>query len=78
MDVGGGHGSVMSAITAKYPHIKGINFDMPHVVQTAPSIPGVEHVRGGRHVQAGDPAQGRQHHHEGTYRARAILALGLT
>ena len=46
MDVGGGHGSVMAAITAKYPHIRGINFDMPHVIQTAPSIPGVEHVGG--------------------------------
>eukprot|EP00243_Klebsormidium_subtile_P001187 TRINITY_DN12065_c0_g1_i2.p1 TRINITY_DN12065_c0_g1~~TRINITY_DN12065_c0_g1_i2.p1 ORF type:complete len:257 (+),score=52.42 TRINITY_DN12065_c0_g1_i2:304-1074(+) len=46
LDVGGGHGSVMAAITAKYPNVKGLNFDQPHVIQTAPSFPGVEHVSG--------------------------------
>ncbi|GAQ83697.1 O-methyltransferase family protein [Klebsormidium nitens] len=46
MDVAGGHGSVLAAITAKYPNIKGINFDQPRVIQTAPSIPGVDHVSG--------------------------------
>ncbi|GLJ29166.1 hypothetical protein SUGI_0575060 [Cryptomeria japonica] len=29
-----------------YPHVRGINFDLPHVVQTAPAIPGIEHVEG--------------------------------
>ncbi|GAQ83703.1 O-methyltransferase family protein [Klebsormidium nitens] len=46
MDVGGGHGALLAAITAKYPNIKGINFDQPHVIQTARSIPGVELVSG--------------------------------
>lgn len=46
MDVGGGHGPLMAAIAAKYPNIKCLNFDQPHVIQTAPSIPGVEHVAG--------------------------------
>ncbi|KAF9620352.1 hypothetical protein IFM89_011087 [Coptis chinensis] len=46
VDVAGGIGTAISIITARYPAIKGINFDLPHVVQTAPSYPGVEHVGG--------------------------------
>ncbi|KAG7994849.1 hypothetical protein I3843_01G079500 [Carya illinoinensis] len=46
VDVGGGLGGALNLITSKYPHIKGINFDLPHVVQQAPSYPGVEHVGG--------------------------------
>ncbi|KAF9612270.1 hypothetical protein IFM89_038840 [Coptis chinensis] len=45
-DIGGGIGIAVSMITAKYPLIKGINFDLPHVVQQAPTYPGVEHVGG--------------------------------
>ncbi|XP_058179058.1 caffeic acid 3-O-methyltransferase-like [Rhododendron vialii] len=46
VDVGGGLGVSLSLITAKYPHIKAINFDLPHVIQQAPPYPGVEHVGG--------------------------------
>nr|AID68566.1 caffeic O-methyltransferase [Punica granatum] len=46
VDVGGGTGAVLSMIVAKYPSIKGINFDLPHVIEDAPSLPGVEHVGG--------------------------------
>lgn len=46
VDVGGGTGAVLSMIVAKYPSIKGINFDLPHVIEDAPSYPGVEHVGG--------------------------------
>uniref|UniRef100_A0A7N1A4W5 O-methyltransferase C-terminal domain-containing protein n=1 Tax=Kalanchoe fedtschenkoi TaxID=63787 RepID=A0A7N1A4W5_KALFE len=46
VDVGGGLGVSLSMITSKYPHIKGINFDLPHVIQHAPSYPGLEHVGG--------------------------------
>ncbi|KAF3439777.1 hypothetical protein FNV43_RR18055 [Rhamnella rubrinervis] len=46
VDVGGGLGLTIHLITETYPHIKGINFDLPHVVQNAPSYPGVEHVGG--------------------------------
>uniref|UniRef100_A0A7N0SX75 Caffeic acid O-methyltransferase n=1 Tax=Kalanchoe fedtschenkoi TaxID=63787 RepID=A0A7N0SX75_KALFE len=46
VDVGGGLGVSLSMITSKYPHIKGINFDLPHVIKHAPSYPGVEHVAG--------------------------------
>ena len=46
VDVGGGLGVTLNMITSKYPSIKGINFDLPHVLEHAPSYPGVEHVGG--------------------------------
>ncbi|XP_028806613.1 caffeic acid 3-O-methyltransferase [Neltuma alba] len=46
VDVGGGTGAVISMIVSKHPSIKGINFDLPHVIEDAPSYPGVEHVGG--------------------------------
>ncbi|XP_043714884.1 caffeic acid 3-O-methyltransferase-like [Telopea speciosissima] len=46
VDVGGGLGENLYLITSKYPTIKGINFDLPHVIADAPSYPGVEHVAG--------------------------------
>nr|WMX25283.1 O-methyltransferase OMT5 [Lophophora williamsii] len=47
VDVGGGNGATLSMILSKYPKIKGINFDQPHVVADAPvSHPGLEHVGG--------------------------------
>ncbi|KAK8693227.1 hypothetical protein V6N13_070821 [Hibiscus sabdariffa] len=46
IDVGGGVGTNLKLIVSKYPHIKGINFDLPPVVKDAPNIPGVEHVGG--------------------------------
>jgi caffeic acid 3-O-methyltransferase len=41
VDVGGGLGVNINLITTKYPQIKGINFDLPHVIQSAPSYPGM-------------------------------------
>uniref|UniRef100_A0A2N9F5J4 caffeate O-methyltransferase n=1 Tax=Fagus sylvatica TaxID=28930 RepID=A0A2N9F5J4_FAGSY len=46
VDVGGGIGVTLNIITSKYPQIKGINFDLPHVLADAPAYPGVEHVGG--------------------------------
>ncbi|KAL4376723.1 hypothetical protein GQ457_02G001610 [Hibiscus cannabinus] len=46
VDVGGNLGTTLHHITSKYPDIKGINFDLPHVIERAPSYPGVEHVAG--------------------------------
>ncbi|KAJ4850247.1 hypothetical protein Tsubulata_018312 [Turnera subulata] len=46
VDVGGGLGHTLKAITSKHPHIKGINFDLPQVIEHAPAYPGVEHVAG--------------------------------
>ncbi|KAH7519394.1 hypothetical protein FEM48_Zijuj08G0031500 [Ziziphus jujuba var. spinosa] len=41
VDVGGGLGVTLKNITSTYPHIKGINFDLPHVIKHAPSYPGI-------------------------------------
>lgn len=46
VDVGGNIGVNVSIIVAKHPHIKGLNYDLPHVIADAPSYPGVEHVGG--------------------------------
>ncbi|XP_057837605.2 (Iso)eugenol O-methyltransferase-like [Cryptomeria japonica] len=46
VDVAGGVGSALSIIVDNYKHIRGINFDLPRVIATAPPIPGVEHVSG--------------------------------
>ncbi|KAM3381693.1 caffeic acid 3-O-methyltransferase [Capsicum galapagoense] len=46
VDVGGGTVATMNMIVSKYPSIKGINFDLPHVIKDAPAYPGVEHVGG--------------------------------
>nr|QAX90938.1 caffeic acid O-methyltransferase [Catalpa bungei]QAX90957.1 caffeic acid O-methyltransferase [Catalpa bungei] len=46
VDVGGGIGTSLNMIISKYPSIKGINFDLPHVIQDAPSYSGVEHTSG--------------------------------
>ncbi|CAL9077305.1 unnamed protein product [Musa acuminata var. zebrina] len=47
VDVGGGTGAALHMITSRHPQIKGINFDLPHVISEAPSFPaGVEHVSG--------------------------------
>jgi hypothetical protein len=46
VDVGGGIGATLNMILCKYPTIKGINFDLPHVIEDAPSYPGIEHVGG--------------------------------
>ncbi|XP_021717348.1 (R,S)-reticuline 7-O-methyltransferase-like [Chenopodium quinoa] len=46
VDVGGGIGKAVAKIVEAHPHIKGINFDQPHVVETAPQFPGITHVGG--------------------------------
>ncbi|XP_054781658.1 isoliquiritigenin 2'-O-methyltransferase-like [Prosopis cineraria] len=46
VDVAGGVGQSLKMIVSKYPSIQGINFDLPHVVQHAPSHPGIKHVGG--------------------------------
>jgi len=40
VDVGGNSGIMLATIVEKYPHIHGINFDLPQVVATNPSFPG--------------------------------------
>ena len=41
VDIGGGMGSSLAAIVKEHPHIRGINLDLPHVIATAPLIPGM-------------------------------------
>lgn len=36
MDVGGGHGSLLAQILARNPSVRGILFDLPHVITGAP------------------------------------------
>jgi len=36
VDVGGGIGTIIGQVTSKYPHIKGINFDLASVLAHAP------------------------------------------
>jgi flavonol 3-O-methyltransferase/caffeic acid 3-O-methyltransferase len=56
VDVGGGVGATVAAIAAHYPTIKGVNFDLPHVISEAPQFPGVTHVGGDmfKEVPSGD------------------------
>ncbi|KAI3505377.1 hypothetical protein L1887_27490 [Cichorium endivia] len=56
VDVGGGMGVGISEIVKAYPHLKGINFDLPHVISTAPTYDGVTHV-GGDMFNAIPPAE---------------------
>ncbi|KAK6260477.1 hypothetical protein SCA6_014951 [Theobroma cacao] len=39
IDVGGGIGVALNVIISKYPSIKGVNFDLPYVIQNAPPFP---------------------------------------
>lgn len=40
VDVGGGLGTSLSQALSKFPHLKGVNFDLPHIVSEAPQIHG--------------------------------------
>ncbi|MBA0855940.1 hypothetical protein Goshw_021506 [Gossypium schwendimanii] len=46
VDVGDGTGGLITEIVKVYPHIKGVNFDLPHVISTAPAYNGVSHIDG--------------------------------
>ncbi|KAG6722533.1 hypothetical protein I3842_03G165800 [Carya illinoinensis] len=46
VDVGGGTGEMVAKIVKAHPHIKAINFDLPHVITTAPMHQEVSHIEG--------------------------------
>ncbi|KAJ1434956.1 Winged helix-like DNA-binding domain superfamily [Sesbania bispinosa] len=47
VDVGGNSGVCLRMIMSKYPTLrKAINYDLPHMVDSAPHIPGVTHIGG--------------------------------
>ncbi|KAL4385472.1 hypothetical protein GQ457_15G011420 [Hibiscus cannabinus] len=59
VDVGGGNGFVLRRIISKYSSIKGINFDLPQIIENSPSYSGkiiVKHVAGNmfKRVPKGD------------------------
>jgi hypothetical protein len=44
VDVGGGHGTLLAAILARHPKVRGILFDQPHVVEGASAVLGAAGV----------------------------------
>jgi hypothetical protein len=46
VDVGGGDGTTLQTLVKAFPWLRGINFDLPHVVSVAAESIGVEHVGG--------------------------------
>ena len=46
VDVGGGNGTCLSILVKACPWIKGINFDLPHVVSVSKEYEGIQHVGG--------------------------------
>ncbi|KAI4371907.1 hypothetical protein MLD38_010203 [Melastoma candidum] len=46
IDVGGGDGSVLNTILSKYPSMRGINYDLPPVIENCPSYERIEHIPG--------------------------------
>ncbi|KAL3685011.1 hypothetical protein R1sor_003033 [Riccia sorocarpa] len=46
VDVGGGTGETLALILSKYPQLRGINFDQPHVLSKGVRVTGLEHVGG--------------------------------
>ncbi|XP_060676160.1 acetylserotonin O-methyltransferase-like [Ziziphus jujuba] len=46
VDVGGGNGTALGMLVKAFPWIRGLNFDLPHVVCAAKKTEGVENVGG--------------------------------
>ncbi|KAH6767160.1 hypothetical protein C2S52_018143 [Perilla frutescens var. hirtella] len=46
VDVGGGDGTTLRILVKACPWIRGVNFDLAHVISVAPPCEGVEHVAG--------------------------------
>ncbi|KAK9150023.1 hypothetical protein Syun_008332 [Stephania yunnanensis] len=51
VDVGGGTGILIGEIVTAHPGLKGINFDLPHVVASAPDHPRVVNLAGDMFVE---------------------------
>ncbi|XP_017614776.2 acetylserotonin O-methyltransferase-like [Gossypium arboreum] len=46
VDIGGGNATALSILVKAFPWIRGINFDLPHVVAVAPKSDSIENVGG--------------------------------
>jgi len=42
IDIGGGNGALLNAIVNAFPHLEGVLFDLPHVIERAQSSNGIE------------------------------------
>ncbi|KAK1370386.1 O-methyltransferase OMT3 [Heracleum sosnowskyi] len=51
VNVGGGDGTAVRVLIEMCPQIRGINFDLHHVVSVAPECEGIEHVGGDMFVE---------------------------
>lgn len=54
VDVAGGHGFVLTSILKKYPHMKGIVMDLPHVVDGANQSIRTQGLEGRARAESGD------------------------
>lgn len=45
VDVGGGDGTALALIIERHPHIRGINFDLPHVLPSSPIYSGMSAIK---------------------------------
>ncbi len=54
VDVGGAHGIVLSALLAAHPDARGVLFDLPHVIETAPATLAAQGVADRTQLMAGD------------------------
>jgi O-methyltransferase domain/Dimerisation domain len=54
IDVGGGHGKILASILGSHPHLRGTVFDLPRVVEGAPSLLAREGVAHRCKTVAGD------------------------
>ncbi len=54
VDVGGGHGQVLTTILGAHPHIRGILFELPHVIASAEPVVAASGVADRCRLEAGD------------------------
>jgi hypothetical protein len=52
-DIGGGHGMLLASILRRYPHLKGVLYDLPEVVADAPQAECLSEVKGRVQIEAG-------------------------
>ena len=54
VDVGGADGTVLATILAAHPHLRGVLYDLPHVITSAPQILAIRGVEDRAECAGGD------------------------
>ncbi|HKS47186.1 MAG TPA: methyltransferase [Amycolatopsis sp.] len=54
VDIGGGHGHLLAALLSRYPRMRGVVFDQPHVVQGATAVLAAAGVADRAEIVGGD------------------------